>query len=45
MIHICHKLLKLTMKTLVSYETIYLLKPDLTEDRLRRLEELGFVWN
>ena len=39
MIHICHKLLKLTMKTLVSYETIYLLKPDLTEDSLLKIVE------
>ena len=30
MINILNKLSKLTMKTLVSYETIYLLKPDLT---------------
>ena len=39
MINILNKLSKLTMKTLVSYETIYLLKPDLTEDTLLKIVE------
>ena len=39
MINILSKLSKLTMKTLVSYETIYLLKPDLTEDTLLKIVE------
>jgi small subunit ribosomal protein S6 len=38
-INLFHKLLKLIMKTLVSYETIYLLKPDLTEDNLLKIVE------
>jgi small subunit ribosomal protein S6 len=39
MINILNKLSKLTMKTLVSYETIYLLKPDLTEETLLKIVE------
>jgi small subunit ribosomal protein S6 len=39
MINILNKLSKLTMKTLVSYETIYLLKPDLPEDTLLKIVE------
>ena len=38
-IDLFHKLSKLIMKTLVSYETIYLLKPDLTEDNLLKIVE------
>ena len=39
MIKLSHKLSKLIMNTLVSYETIYLLKPDLTEDSLLKIVE------
>jgi small subunit ribosomal protein S6 len=39
MINLFHKLSKPLMKTLVSYETIYLLKPDLTEDNLLKIVE------
>ena len=39
MIDLCYKLSESTMKTLVSYETIYLLKPDLTEDNLLKIVE------
>ncbi len=39
MIHLFHKLSKSIMKTLGSYETIYLLKPDLTEDNLLKIVE------
>ena len=39
MIKLFHRLSKLIMKTLVLYETIYLLKPDLTEDSLLKIVE------
>ena len=39
MIYLFHKLSKSIMKTLGSYETIYLLKPDLTEDNLLKIVE------
>ena len=39
MINVFYKLSKPIMKTLVSYETIYLLKPDLTEDNLLKIVE------
>jgi small subunit ribosomal protein S6 len=39
MIELSHKLSQSIMKTLVSYETIYLLKPDLTEDSLLKVVE------
>ena len=39
MIKVCNKLSQSLMKTLVSYETIYLLKPDLTEDSLLKIVE------
>ena len=39
MINVFHTLSQSIMKTLVSYETIYLLKPDLTEDSLLKIVE------
>ncbi len=39
MINLFDTLPTLIMKTLVSYETIYLLKPDLTEDSLLKIVE------
>jgi small subunit ribosomal protein S6 len=39
MIKVFHKLSKTIMKTLVSYETIYLLKPDIAEESLLKIVE------